>query len=268
MSAPRTNRRSRAPARFASACAAAWLVACAPAAPARPLTIGTASERAPLDAALARWHWSPTRGGARAAFERGETDLFVGTLCEFLRSARHGGRTPRVLAARRAAAPLRILAAPSIERVVELKGRGVGLDPDQDGLLLVVRALRAERLELDDVRVEWRDADAFDAALAAGELAAVVTTRERAAPQTVLGASDGWHVLVGSTELALERAADVDRALALLAPRVLDARASDELRAALDELEQALVAAGELIGPTGGADALRAADARVRQLDV
>jgi hypothetical protein len=228
--------------------------------------VASAVERPVCDPRFARWRVLPTRGAARSAFERGECDLFVGSLCEFLRSARHGGRTPRVLAAARGARTLQLVARPAFERVVELKGRAIGMDPDQDGLLLLARLLGSERLELDDVRLGWRDASALADALARGEFGAIAVEGDAASGTAPALGDDRWTVLVGSTEFERSRPRDAERALDALAPEVLEAAELAELRRALDELEQALVAVGELIGPTGGADALRVPDARVRQL--
>ncbi|TAJ11538.1 MAG: hypothetical protein EPO68_14420 [Planctomycetota bacterium] len=246
--------------------AAVALLACGSGAPPRAVAIASAVERPACDPRVARWQLLPTRGAARGSFERGESELFVGSLCEFLRSARHGGRTPRVLAAARAPQGLRLVARPPLERAVELKGRAIGLDPDQDGLLLLARVLRDERLELDDVRLEWRDASALADALESGEFGAIAVASDAAADAAAAFASGGWTVLVGSAELERERARDVARALDALAPLPLEPAELAELQRALDELEQALVEVGELIGPTGGADALRAPDVRVRQL--
>jgi len=257
---------------------AAWLAlalgSCARREEAPPLALAIGQEPGARIEAAARVRVLGVRGAAREAFERGEVELFVGNLTEFLRSARHGGRTARVLAARQGSDALCVLARPDIERAIELKGRSVGLDPDQDGWIALRQLLSTAGLELADVRIARLDRELFRGELDSGALDAFVQegrAHEAAFELRELvperGAPLVWSVLVGSTELAQAQPQRLERLLAALAPEPLPGEERALLRAHLHALEQELVAQGELIGPTGGADALDAAGSSLRRLD-
>lgn len=185
--------------------------ACSPV-PQRPLSVGISTFVLHDLAMLARESgFLSTAGGgvrlvefedlsdAQRAFEQGQLDGLATTLVEVL-ITRGGGtrdlRVVRVIAQSQGADML--LAPRTVRSVAELRGRKVGVEIGSLGHYLLARALEQAGLGLKDVVAVSMAQHAMPAALAAGDVAAVVTY-----PPTAWGlhADPRWHPLFTSQAL-------------------------------------------------------------------
>lgn len=111
----------------------------------------------------------------RRAFERGQVDVFAGTAVELLMSRELSDRKAQVvyLCDYSVGADV-ILARPPLASVLELKGRRIGLEPATVNVALLNAALRKYHLRMEDVTIVPLAQNAMLAALARGEVDAVV----------------------------------------------------------------------------------------------
>lgn len=111
----------------------------------------------------------------RRAFERGQVDVFAGTAVELLMSRELSDRKAQVvyLCDYSVGADV-ILARSPLVSVAELKGRRIGLEPATVNVVLLTAALRKHNLCMEDVTIVPLAQNTMLAALARGEVDAVV----------------------------------------------------------------------------------------------
>ena len=139
---------------------------------------------------------------AQRAFEQGKLDGLATTLVEVLvtrSSSPHDLRALRVIAVSDGADVL--LAPRAVRNVAALRGRKVGVEVASLGHFLLLRALQKSGMTLSDVIPVSMAQHAMEAALAAGEVDAVVTYPPQAVP---LRADPRWHPIFTSREIAQE----------------------------------------------------------------
>ena len=113
---------------------------------------------------------------ARRAFERGQVDVFAGTAVELLMSRELSDRKAQaVYVCDYSAGADVILARPPLASVPALKGRRIGLEPATVNVVLLNAALHKHNLHLEDVTIVPLAQNAMPAALARGDVDAVVS---------------------------------------------------------------------------------------------
>lgn len=112
----------------------------------------------------------------RRAFERGNVDIFGGTLVELLLSREFSERRAQAFyVCDYSSGADVVLARPPLASIPELKGRRIGVEPASVNLTLLKTALQRHSLDLPDVVIVPLSQDAMPAAAARGEVDAVVS---------------------------------------------------------------------------------------------